>query len=119
MKKFISIAFTASLSTALLFAPAAFAGGGGSCHFHGNAPAKETVVVGCAKGQLETLVSKAKIEASWKSVSLDKAETVDGKSTKEWKLTFKNPAATEANKKTLYMFYSLSSNFIGANFTGQ
>ena len=116
MKKIISIA---SLAAALSFAPAAFAGGGSSCHFHGNLPAKEAVVVGCAKDQIGVLVAKAKIEMSWKSASLDKAETVEGKSMKEWKLTFKNPAALEANKKTLYIFFTLTGNFIGANFTGQ
>lgn len=116
MKNIISLA---SLAAALSFAPAAFAGGGGSCHFHGNSPAKETVVVGCAKEQLAELVAKAKVESSWKSANLDKAETVQGKSMKEWKLTFKNPAASDANKKTLYMFYTLQGNFIAANFTGQ
>ncbi len=38
---------------------------------------------------------------------------------KEWKLTFKNPNASDANKKNLYLFYTLPGNFIAANFTGQ
>ena len=50
---------------------------------------------------------------------LDKALVVEGKNKKEWKLTFINPQATDANKKTLYLFYTLSGNFIAANFTGQ
>lgn len=116
MKKIISIA---SLVTALSFAPAAFASGGGSCHFHGYTPAKEAVVVGCAKEKINALVTDAKIEMSWKSAQIDKAETVEGKSMKEWKLTFNNPAALEANKKTLYMFFTLNGNFIAANFTGK
>lgn len=116
MKKFISIA---TLIATFSLAPAAFAGGSGSCHFHGNSPAKEAVVVGCAKEKISDLVAKAKIEMSWKSASLESAETVEGKSMKEWKLTFKNPAALEANKKTLYMFFTLTGNFIGANFDGK
>ena len=116
MKKIIIVA---TLAAAVSFAPAAMAGSGGSCHFHGNVPAKETVVVGCAKDHLADLVAKAKVESSWKSASLEKAETVQGKTMKEWKLTFKNPAASDPNKKTLYMFYSLTGNFIAANFTGQ
>ena len=116
MKKIISIA---AVITALLAAPAAFANEGGSCHFHGNATAKEAVVVGCAKAQIRDLVAKEKIEMSWKSATLDKAETVEVKGRKEWKLTFKNPAALDANKKALYVFFTLSGNFIAANFTGQ
>ena len=48
-----------------------------------------------------------------------KAETVEGKNMKEWKLTFKNPAEKDATKQTLYMFYTLTGNFIAANFTGK
>lgn len=33
--------------------------------------------------------------------------------------TFKNPAEKDAAKQTLYMFYALNGNFIGANFTGK
>lgn len=116
MKKFASIA---TLAATLAFAPAAFAGAGGSCHFHGNAPVKESILTGCANDQKDALASKGKIDASWRAVKLDKAETVEGKSMKEWKFTFNNPAEKDAAKQTLYMFYTLTGNFIGANFTGK
>lgn len=38
---------------------------------------------------------------------------------KEWELSFKNPAEKDATKQTLCMFYSLTDNFITANFTGK
>ena len=116
MKNFFSIA---AVLAALSFSPLASADDAGNCHFHGNTPAKEAVVVGCAKQRIDVLVAKAKLESSWKSVPLDKALVVEGKNKKEWKLTFINPQATDANKKTLYLFYTLSGNFIAANFTGQ
>lgn len=116
--------FTASLIAALalapaVFSPSAFAAGDGDCHFHGNAPAKESIVTGCASQQKDALVGKGKIDASWKSAKLQKAETVEGKSKKEWKLSFNNLAEKDTSKQTLYMFYTLSGNFIAANFTGQ
>lgn len=116
MKKLVSIT---TLVAILAFAPVAFAGGGGSCHFHGNAPAKEAVVVGCATDYKDVLADKGKIDASWKGVQLEKAETVEGKKMKEWKLTFKNLAEKDTSKQTLFMFYTLSGNFIAANFTGK
>lgn len=116
MKHFASIA---TLVATLAFAPAAFAGGGGGCHFHGNAPIKETILVGCASEYKDGLASNGKIDPSWKGVKLDKAETVEGKNMKEWKFTFKNPAEKDAAKQTLYMFYTLTGNFIAANFTGK
>jgi hypothetical protein len=116
MKNFVSIA---ALVTTFAFAPAAYAGGDGGCHFHGSTPVKEGVIVGCATEYKDDLISKGKIDPSWNSVKLDKAETLEGKKMKEWKLTFKNPAEKDATKQTLFMFYALNGNFIGANFTGK
>lgn len=115
MKNFISLA---ALAGTLFVVPTAFAGAGGSCHFHGNAPVKESVLVGCAADNKDALVGKGKLNPSWKGVKLDKAETVEGKRTKEWRFTFKNPAEPDASKQTLYMFYTLTGSFIAANFTG-
>ena len=38
---------------------------------------------------------------------------------KEWKVSFKNPAAQDKGKDTLYMFFTPVGNFIAANFSGQ
>lgn len=115
MKKFASIA---ALTLSMFAVPSAFASAGGGCHFHGHAPVKEALIVGCASDYKDSLASNGKIDASWKSVKLEKAETVEGKKMKEWKLTFKNPAEKDATKQTLYLFYTLTGNFIAANFTG-
>lgn len=34
-------------------------------------------------------------------------------------MTFKNPAIEDVTKQTLYMFYTLTGNFIATNFTGK
>jgi hypothetical protein len=44
---------------------------------------------------------------------------VDGKKGKEWKVTFKDAAATDKTKEALYMFFTPPGNFIASNFTGQ
>ena len=116
MKKLLNIA---ALLLAVSTIPAAFAGGDGKCHFHGSTPAKESVVLGCANSYKDALISKGKLDASWKNAILDKAEVVEGKNKKEWKLIFKNATEKDASKQTLYMFYTLTGNFIAANFTGK
>ncbi len=116
MKKLITLA---SFIFAFSFAPAALAGGDGECHFHGSKPAAESVVVGCAGQNKAALIKAGKLDASWQAVKHDKAEVVEGKKGKEWKVTFKNPAVTDKSKETLYMFYTVPGNFIAANFTGQ
>lgn len=116
MKKIFSVAH---LTAVLFTAPSAFAAAGGGCHFHGNAPVKEPVIVGCASNHKDDLVAKGKLDSSWKAVSLEKSQTVEGKSMKEWKLSYKNPKEKDAAKQTFYLFYLLTGNFIAANFTGK
>ena len=112
---------TLACMAALTFAypVSAWASAGGSCHFHGNKPAVEATVLACAIQRKDALASTGKIDASWKNVKQDKVEQVDGKKGKEWKVTFANPAAKDKGKETLYLFFTVSGNYIAANFTGQ
>lgn len=116
MKTLVSVS---ALLVSLFAAPAAFADAGSSCHFHGSKPATEAVVTDCAAQRKASLVKSGKLDASWQTVQQDKAELVDGKKGKEWKVTFKNPAVADAAKQTLYIFFSQPGNFIAANHTGQ
>lgn len=116
IRTFISAAFAAVVATA---APAVHAGGGGGCHFHGNKPAQSETVQSCAVDRKAALVASGKIDAAWKEVRMDKIEQVDGKKGKEWKVSFKDPGAKDKSKESLYMFFTLSGNFLAANFTGQ
>ena len=116
MKKF---AIAAVSLLALAAAGSVSAAEGSSCHFHGNTPASEKVVVDCASQRKAALVSSGKLEKSWEAAQVDKTEQIDGKKGKEWKATFTNPAATDKTKQNLYVFFSHPGNFIAANFTGQ
>ncbi len=113
MKTFLSIAAFVLASTA---SAGAYAGEGEGCHFHGNKPASETTVIDCATRYKNQLVAGDRLDKSWQAVSKqDKIEQVDSKRGKEWQVTFKNPAATDKTKDTLYLFFSLAGNFIAAN----
>lgn len=115
-----STAITAAFAAALFASTGAYAGADANCHFHGSKSAAEATVIQCATQYKDKLVEGGKLEKSWQAVSkVDKLEQVDGKRSKEWKLSFKNPAATDKTKDTLFLFYSLLGNFIAANHTGQ
>ena len=116
MKKFI---FIASCFATQVLAVSAFASEGGSCHFHGNTPAKESAIIDCANQRKNTLVGSGKIDAAWKALKHDKVEQVEGKKGKEWKITFKDPEAKGKANEILFMFFTLPGNFIAANFTGK
>lgn len=113
------IAITLAGVAALSLAAPAFADRGGACHFHGYLPAKEQTVLTCAAQRKDALVTEGKIDASWKAVPHDKLEQVEGKKGKEWKVTFRNPAAPDKDKQALYVFLSLPGNVLAANFTGK
>lgn len=106
------------LSTAL-WASSAFADPGNSCHFHGKKPATEAIVSGCALQRKDALIKSGKLDTSWRTVKPASIEAVDGQKGQEWKVTFKDAAAKDKTKETLYMFFTLPGNFIAANFTGQ
>lgn len=116
MKRIFSIA---SLVAAFAATPSAFASEGGSCHFHGYRPATEAVVLGCAVQRKDALIASGKLDKSWQAVKHDKAEMAEGAKGKEWKVTFKDTAAQDKAKETLYLFFTLPGNFIAANFTGK
>jgi hypothetical protein len=118
MKTPVAIVAMTAVTLALMTPPAS-ADAGGSCHFHGSKPARAETVTGCALQRKALLIKQGKLEASWESTQPGAPEQVDGKKGKEWKLRFDNPGAADKSKQTLYMFFTLSGNFIAANFTGQ
>lgn len=113
-----TIAISIAAATALTFGAPAFADKGGACHFHGYLPAKQETILMCAAQRKDALVASGKLDASWKNVKHEKLEQVEGKKGKEWKVTFRNPAATDKDKQALYVFLSLPGNVLVANFTG-
>ena len=111
--------YAATLAVSLAAAMPAIASEGGSCHFHGSKPTTEAIVIDCANGRRDALVSSGKLDKAWQTVRHEKIEFVDGKKGKEWKVTFKDPTAKDATKQSLYLFFTPPGNFIAANFTGQ
>lgn len=95
------------------------AGPGGSCHFHGSKTTTDAVVIDCATQRKNELIAKGKLDKTWQSVKHDKAELVEGKKGKEWRVTFKDATAKDKAQETLYMFFTAPGNFVAANFTGQ
>jgi hypothetical protein len=102
----------------LSLAAPALAGGEGDCHFHGATPAKAETVAGCAVKRQQALIAGGKLDKSWQAVTPAAPEQVDGQKGKKWRMVFKDAAATDKSKETLYMLFMLQGNFNAANFTG-
>ncbi len=117
------IALSVSLSVAsvagiiVLGTGSAFGDAGGG---HSHDPASKEQVLEKSKKTRDTLIKEGKIDAAWKDLAAENAEQKTFKSgKKEWVVTFKDPKATDKAKETLYIFYSLTGNYLASNFTGQ
>ena len=103
MKKLLIALCAASGLTLSL---AALAGDAEDCHFHGSRAASQETVSGCAVKRQQALITSGKIDKSWQAIKPATFEQVDGQRGKEWKVTFKDSAAADKSKETLYMFFT-------------
>lgn len=119
MKQRIQAALFFLLSLSAFMPAATYADPGGSCHFHGSKPATESTILKCAAQRKDNLVKSGKLDKNWGSTKPASIAEVEGKKGKEWKVSFANPDAMDKTKTNLFMFFTLTGNFIAANHTGQ
>jgi hypothetical protein len=103
--------------TLILFPMFAFAGTG---HDHGapREPVNQQQAEQTASQIVKTFVGKGIIEKSWSSTTVEKAEQKQFGDSMEWVVSYKNEAATDPEKRTLYIFMTLSGEYLAANYTG-
>lgn len=105
------------LITVLLFSlwgSLAFAGTG-----HSHAPVEADKASVIATKVVSNLVNQNVIDASWTSVTIASIEQKVFGGNREWVATFNNPQVADKNKQTLYIFMTLSGEYLAANYTGK
>jgi hypothetical protein len=112
---------TVLVASALFLGSPAFAGAGhehgpGGRHIMG--PITATAAVKKAEGQVKSLIERGKLDKSWSGIKAAEAAQKDFGKGPEWVVSFKNEKA-EADKQTLYVFYTLTGNYLASNFTGK
>ncbi len=90
-------------------------GKGGHSHAKENIDMEKSIEI--AKTHITRLISKEKINASWEKAVLDKSEKKDFDGKSEWLITFDNEKGVKGKK--LYIFLSLTGEFVAANFSGK
>ena len=99
---------------------AAFAGSGGGGHSHAPAkPVSEAQALEKATSLVKGFVLKEKIDASWAEVVPTVGIKKQMKSGEEWVITFDNPKVEDKAKQALYVFLSLSGDYLAANYSGK
>lgn len=112
---------TVLVATALLLAFPVFAGAGhehgpGGSHTHG--PVSAATAIKKAEGQVKSLIERGKLDKSWSGIKAAEATQKDFGKGPEWVVSFKNEKA-EADKQILYVFYTLTGNYLATNFSGK
>lgn len=91
-------------------------------HGHGHSPSlpvtQETATINATRIVGE-LARRNKLDGSWASVTASSVEKKVFKGRQEWVAVFINDKIADTKKQKLYVFLTLSGDYIAANFTGQ
>jgi len=102
----------------LLLSPLAFAGSGHD-HGHSHEPVTQQQAEQQAAKIINNLVNNGVINQSWNNTLASKSEKKEFGANTEWVVSFKNEAVDDPQKRTLFIFLSLTGNYIAANYTGK
>lgn len=103
------------LFTSLIFASPAMAGGN---HSHSTEPVSSEEAASKASGIVTQLADAQKIDLAWVGTKVETVEQKTYAKGPEWVVTFKNDKVKDAAKQTLYLFFALNGDYLGANYTG-
>lgn len=110
---------TTFLILSLAFAFPVMAGSGHDHgHNHSQKALSDVEAINRASEVVSELANTKKIDESWVKLKADNIEQKTFSQDPEWVVTFKNKEMQDASKQTLYVFLSLSGDYLGANYTG-
>ena len=91
----------------------------GHDHGHSHAPITQTQAENAALDLVLQLEEQGKIEASWKTVAVEKSIQMKFGDNLEWVISFKNEKIIDPSKQTLYVFMTMSGEYLAVNYTGK
>lgn len=118
-------AIITALAFVFIFSPLSALAGSGHSHGHSHDqphqanPITQSEAEALATTQVQTIVDKGKLDASWKVASVDSSSKKMFNGREEWVVSFKNDKATEPTKSMLYIFLGVTGDYIAANHTGK
>ena len=113
-----TMATTLVLSSLLFGAPVMAGGGHNHGHSHAQQPANQEAAEKSASMAVASLVAGGSVDKSWSSISANSSEKKDFNGRVEWVVVFVNEEITDPAKQKLYVFLTLSGEYIAANYTG-
>ena len=101
-----------------LFTFSAMAGSGHD-HGHSHAPVNQATATTFATKVIVSLANRDKLDKSWTSITASSVEKEAYNGKEEWVAVFVNEKITDPAKQKLYIFLTLSGDYIAANYTGK
>ncbi|MDH5518308.1 MAG: DUF6488 family protein [Gammaproteobacteria bacterium] len=115
--KFTTLLFGLTLG---LFSLTVIAGSGHDHgHGHSHAPVDQATAKVMASKIITSFVKQKTIDESWLSVTDSTVEKKVFNGQQEWVVSFVNEKISDAKKRKLYVFLSLSGDYVAANYTGK
>ena len=114
-----TLATTLVLSSLLFGAPAVAGSGHDHGHSHAQAPVDKATAEKNAGNAISSLAITGKIDKSWESLAPSSSEIKNFSGRSEWLVTYVNANITNVAKQKLYVFMTLSGEYIAANHTGK
>ena len=93
--------------------------GAGHDHSHSHDPVSQKQAESIAIKSVSQLIDKGKIDKSWKSIGVTKSEKKQYGSEMEWVVIFDNKKISDPAKQTLYVFLTISGEYLAANYSGK
>ena len=93
--------------------------GSGHDHGHSHEPINQSTANLMATNIIVSFVKQKTIDKSWESTTVSSSEKKTFNGRKEWVVSFVNEKVTNANERKLYIFLTLSGDYIAANYTGK
>lgn len=97
-----------------LSSPVALAGTG-----HSHAPVTQEQAEVNASKVVSTLVQRGVIDKSWGEIQIQQSEQKQFGNQTEWVVSYTNESVSDPGKRTLYIFLTLSGEYLAANYTGK
>jgi len=101
------------ISVLTLFSGAAAAGTD-----HSHDPVTQQQAEQVATQIVSTMVKQGVIEESWDGTAVQVSEQKVFSGRTEWVVSYRNDAVSDPSKRTLYIFLTLTGDYIAANYTG-
>jgi len=103
-----------------LFSVTAIAGGGHDHgHGHSHEPVDQTTANSKATKIIASFIKQKKLDKSWAGITVNASEKKMFHGKQEWVVSFVNKKVTDAKKRKLYVFLTLSGDYIATNYTGK